>query len=119
VIDAARFDIHTEVDDDLASARVSGELDIASLPRLQDAVEELLAGSVSRLAIDLSEVTFVDSSGLRQLIVLASRAEQEGWALSLVPPSGASLAVFELTGAVRNLPFEPPVPDPASEDAAR
>jgi anti-anti-sigma factor len=116
VIDASRFDIHTEVDDGLAKLRLTGELDIASLPRLQAAVDDALAAGARRLQIDLSQLTFVDSSGLRHFILLASRAAEEGWSLSLVRPTGGSLAVFELTGADRNLPFEPAAADATAEE---
>jgi anti-anti-sigma factor len=116
VIDASRFDISTEVDDGLARLRLSGELDIASLQRLQGAVDDVLAAGAQRVQIDLSELTFVDSSGLRQFILIASRAAAEGWALSLIRPTGASLAVFELTGADRNLPFEPEASDATAEE---
>jgi anti-anti-sigma factor len=89
---------------------LSGELDIATSPRLEEAVGELLAQEVRELVIDLSPLTFVDSSGLRLLIVLSDRAGEEDWTLGLVRPSEPSLSVFQITGADQNLPFieEPP-----------
>jgi anti-anti-sigma factor len=118
VIDASRFDIHTEVGSDLVTVRVSGELDIASVPRMRHAIEEALGESAPGLVVDLSALTFIDSSGLRELILLNARAVNEGWTLSMVRPSGATLAVFELTGADRNLPFGPQTEAAAPKDAA-
>ena len=76
MIDPSRFDIQTEVNDGLATVLVSGELDIASLPRLQGAVDAALGERPGRLLIDLSGLTFIDSSGLRHFIQLAARAFQ-------------------------------------------
>lgn len=87
-----------------------GELDIATAPRLEEAVREVLADAPERLVIDLRKLSFLDSSGLRQFIVLAGRAEKEGWKLQLVRPGPPALAVFQITRAEENLPFvdEPP-----------
>ena len=87
-----------------------GELDIATAPRLQEAVDAALAARPELLVVDLRELSFLDSSGLRQFIVLAGRAEQEGFRLVLVRPAPPALAVFQITRAEENLPFvdEPP-----------
>ena len=51
--------------------------------------------------VDLRGLGFVDSSGLRLFIVLADRAREEGWALVLVPPGEAVLAVFQISAPRR------------------
>ena len=55
--------------------------------------------------IDLSRLTFIDSSALRLFIVLNERSAEEGWTLALVRPTGQVRSVFEITGAEDNLPF--------------
>src|SRR5579859_2308081 len=87
-----------------------GELDIATVPRLEGAVASVLARSPSELTIDLRDLSFLDPSGLRQFIVLADRAGEEGWRLALVRPAPPALSVFQITRAEENLPFvdEPP-----------
>ena len=108
------IDRSLEIDEDVAGpdARLTlrGELDIATVPRLQEAVAAALERSPSGLTIDLSTLTFLDSSGLRQFILLAERAEQEGWRLALVRPGPPALTIFQVTRAEENLPFvdEPP-----------
>jgi anti-sigma B factor antagonist len=89
---------------------LTGELDIATVPQLAEAVESALAGSPAELVLDLRPLSFVDSSGLREFILLADRAEQEGWRLALVRPGGPALAVFQITRADENLPFVEEVP---------
>lgn len=87
-----------------------GELDIATVPRLEAAVERALAGSPEALTIDLRRLSFLDSSGLREFILLADRAEAQGWRLALVRPGPQALSIFRITRAEENLPFvdEPP-----------
>lgn len=87
-----------------------GELDIATVPRLEDAIETALAGGARQLVVDLRSLGFLDSSGLRQFIVLADRAREESFRLVLVRPEKAVLQVFQITRAEEHLPFvdEPP-----------
>jgi anti-anti-sigma factor len=90
---------------DAGHLTITGELDIATAPQVDDAAGALLREGVSELRIDLRDITFIDSSGLRLLIALHNRATAEGWELSLIRPSGRSLSVFQITGADENLPF--------------
>jgi anti-sigma B factor antagonist len=98
-----------EIDDaregDSGRLTLSGELDIATVPRLEEAVTSMLAAQVKQLTIDLRPLSFLDSSGLRQFIVLRDRALAEGWTLSLVRPLGPALSIFQITRAEENLPF--------------
>jgi anti-sigma B factor antagonist len=51
-----------------AVVAVRGELDLYTAPRLWDALDSAIAGKPHELVIDLSNVTFVDSSGLSVLV---------------------------------------------------
>lgn len=106
------FEIHTELEADTGRLTVVGELDMATAQQLEQQVRTLLNRPLHKLIIDLSGLSFIDSSGLRLLIVLRDRASAEGWMLGLIRPSGAALSIFALTGADENLPFmeEPRVP---------
>jgi anti-anti-sigma factor len=112
VIHASPFEIDSHVKADSARLTLSGELDIATVPRLEEAVASVLAQGARRVVIDLSPLAFVDSSGLRMLIAFHDRAAAEGWSLALVRPAEPSLSVFQITGAEENLPFidDPPSP---------
>jgi anti-sigma B factor antagonist len=99
------LEIEEEVQGDAATLTLRGELDIATVPRLEEAVAAVLAGSLRQLTIDLRPLTFLDSSGLRQLIVLSDRAATEGWRLALVRPGQPVLSIFQITRAEENLPF--------------
>jgi anti-sigma B factor antagonist len=105
VIRASRFEIHSDLQDDSARLTLSGELDLATVPQVEEAVATVLARGARRLVVDLSAITFVDSSGLRLFIVLNDRAAAEGWTFALIRPSDRPLSVFQITGAEKNLPF--------------
>ena len=68
--------------------RVRGELDIATCAQLGSAVADVLATGVQSLVVDLSETTFLDSSGARQLVRTARHAADLGVPLEVVCPAG-------------------------------
>ncbi len=105
MIQASRFRVHSDPRPDGARLRLEGELDIATVPHVGEAVAEVLAEGARRIVIDLSGLRFIDSSGLRQLILLSDRSRSEGWELALVRPREPTMGVFRLTGAEENLPF--------------
>jgi anti-sigma B factor antagonist len=105
VIHASSFKIHSELDGGDARLTLAGELDMATVPRVEQAVGALLEQGAHRLVVDLSALTFVDSSGLRMFITLNDRSAQEGFRLGLIRPTDQSLVVFQITGAEQNLPF--------------
>jgi anti-sigma B factor antagonist len=84
---------------------VDGELDISTVPVLEQRIEAIDA-SPTALTLDLSGLTFMDSSGLRFLIELNGRAQREAWKLSLLPSRHESAnLVLRITGADAALPF--------------
>ena len=88
---------------------VLGALDLNTAPVLAHRVKEELDESLTALTLDLSDLTFMDSSGLRLLIELDQQADKGGWTLMLIPSTHDSpQAVLRMTGADRALPFEDP-----------
>ncbi len=70
-----------------STIKLAGELDSATSTQLLERIEQALAASSAReLVIDLEQVSFIDSSGIRAIIVLERRAKEDGIALALVPP---------------------------------
>jgi anti-anti-sigma factor len=91
---------HTiEPDRDRVIVRLRGELDLLAAPDVENAGAELVAVGFRRVTVDLREVTFMDSSGLRALMRLARSLEASGGELSLIRGSKAVDRLFELTAA--------------------
>jgi anti-sigma B factor antagonist len=105
MIKSATLEIESILQDERATLSIAGELDIATAPRLQDAVSAVLEQGALGIRLDLARLTFVDSSGLRLFILLSDHASREGWELSLTRPPSPARAVFQITGAEENLPF--------------
>lgn len=99
------FEIESVNEQDRALLKLSGELDIATVPRVEAAVDATLTAEVRTLTVDMSRLGFVDSSGLRLFIVLDQRAADEGWELRLIRPPEQVLKVFRVSGVEENLPF--------------
>ena len=82
-----------------------GELDIATAPQLEQAVSEATAGAVSELVLDLRELTFMDSTGLRALAQANVKAEQAGTELSIWRGPRQIERVLEISGLGPLLPL--------------
>lgn len=75
-----------------------GEIDALTAPRLGQRLLSLLEQGVKRLVIDLSETTFMDSTGLGVLVNALRRLGRCDGALVVVCPSQRILRAFEVTG---------------------
>lgn len=76
---------------------VSGRIDLRSAPELRDeAMAALVAGGGS-LRLDLSDVEFIDSSGLGVLIGIQRESHRLDGRLQLVAPTGSASQIFALT----------------------
>ena len=87
---------------------LSGELDVVTAPSLDAAVDRLLAGRVASLILDLRDVTFIDSSGLRTVLTAWDSCREGACELLLIPGDGACLRLFRITGVLDDLPLWEP-----------
>ena len=99
------LEIRDQVLEDRGRLELIGELDLATVTRLTDAVDAMVSRKVEHLTLDLRRLAFLDSSGLRELILLRDRAAGEGWDLALVRPPQPALSIFQITRAEEHLPF--------------
>jgi len=89
---------------------IRGELGIAAAPALREQLLILLASGANRIVVDLSRVTFCDSSGLAVLVGAARRASLLGGALRLAAAPPPVLIVLRLTGLDTHFETFPTVP---------
>jgi anti-sigma B factor antagonist len=75
--------------------KVAGELDVATASQLTEAVRD--ASSAGQVVLDLSELTFMDSCGIRAVIELA-RAQNGNGPVIILNPSQAVNRVFDIIG---------------------
>ena len=94
-----------EQDGEAVVIRPSGELDISTASVLEAALRETMSGDGSEVVVDLGGLTFIDSSGLRLLVVAAERSREAGIRLRLLRGSEPVERMLEVSGLHRSLPF--------------
>jgi len=87
---------------DATLVRVDGDLDMATSPELEEALEG--ADVRKRVVIDLSGCTFLDSSAVRALVAGARAAESAGGEVVLVTRDPGILRVLEIASVEMMLP---------------
>jgi anti-sigma B factor antagonist len=78
---------------------VSGEVDLAVAPRFATELATLLDSANGEALVDLSHVGFMDSSGVRELLIANRTADEAGSRLVLVAPSESCRHVLQVSGA--------------------
>jgi anti-anti-sigma factor len=96
--------------DGRAVVSAAGELDIASAPQFLRTVASLAQPETNAIAIDLSALTFIDSSGINALRNAVRSANARGVGAIVAAPSQRVLKVLELVRLGDILPLEDSLP---------
>jgi len=99
------FSYAVEPDGHRAVLRLRGEFDLVAVPDVEQVVAEL-AGVFEQLVVDLRDLTFMDSSGLRALIAADRSLQESGGQLVLIRGGKPIERLFELTQAGSLFTFE-------------
>jgi anti-sigma B factor antagonist len=83
--------------DDARLIRAVGELDMSSTPTLRHELEAARHQSVTAL-LDMSDVTFIDSTGLHLLLEASRSTGRADWSFFIVRPSTAVERLIEISG---------------------
>lgn len=93
-------------------ARLCGEIDLSNVDRLTAELDASVANHALGLVVDLSGVTYVDSTGVRLLFRLARRLRDRQQVLHLVVPEQARIRrILELSGLLAVVVVTPTLPD--------
>jgi anti-sigma B factor antagonist len=109
-----RFTIECAQTETACLLTVSGEIDITSSPKLIVAAREALRTGVRAMSVNLTGVTFMDSSGLAALINIQRSVERAGGRLVVVCPEGPVRKLFAVSGTETLLGVGPGVPRQAA-----
>ncbi len=82
-----------------------GELDLATATRVQDELTRIEASEVDSIIVDLSGLTFIDSTGIRLLHSAAARSRADSDRLALLRGGAAVQRALQLTALEDRLPF--------------
>lgn len=92
------MDIEQQRDGNVVVVRLSGRLDSSAAPGAEEQLTTAVAGDAPRVAIDMSQLTYVSSAGLRVLLVAAKKVQQQKGKLALGGLADNVREVFAATG---------------------
>jgi anti-anti-sigma factor len=96
-VSSSPFDITVEQRGSAVHLRLRGELDISTATRLEDDLQRIEAERPELIVLDLKELSFMDSTGLRLLITADARAREGGRELAIVQGNDMVQRVLRLT----------------------
>jgi anti-anti-sigma factor len=100
------FDVRVEARDREVWVVPVGELDLDTAVELQESLGLAVRSDAAAVVLDLRELAFLDSTGLR--VIIEACSAKGGPPVSLVPGPEPVQAVFNVTGLATELPFREP-----------
>jgi anti-sigma B factor antagonist len=97
------FNVQLQPQADAALVAVSGELDIATAPELEQALHQISPDQCKLVIVDLRELEFMDSTGLSTLVRAHQRLSEQGCELTLVKGPPQVQRLLDLTGVADRL----------------
>jgi anti-sigma B factor antagonist len=85
---------------------VSGELDLAAASSLEEELGQALESGSKVIVIDVTDLDFIDSTGLSVLVRAHQRAQETGLQLGLVNPGAQVERLLSLTGLAQRLTLD-------------
>lgn len=94
------FEIAERLDDETPVLSIRGEIDVSTAPELRDRLLDVAQNGHGTVVVDLSAVTFLDSTALGVLVSGLKRFRSAGGDLRLVVTGRSVAKVLEITGLV-------------------
>jgi len=82
-----------------------GELDLGGIEPFMAAAQQLCDLGAREILVDITEVQFIDSSGLRAILAAKAECEERHCRFSMTHGTGQAERLFELTRLIERLPF--------------
>jgi anti-anti-sigma factor len=98
------LELEREGDSGVCVLRLDGELDVARIPAVRDALKPAIEEECDKLVLDLSDVTYADSSALGLLVWLSDRIGRHEGKIVLVGANADVSRVLELSGLLSLAP---------------
>lgn len=95
--------ITTQHQGDVASLAVSGEVDVSNAAELRSEIERVAAEGPASIELDLSDVAYIDSTGIGVLVGAAHAAAEAGRTFAVVRPQANVKRILGLLGVEKDL----------------
>jgi anti-anti-sigma factor len=106
--------VEVDARDGVPIMRIRGEMDLSNVDSIGATIREAVGSAAPGLIVDLSQLEYLDSSGVRLLFQVADALEERGRVMRAVVPSTAAIRrVLELADLAQRVPVD------ETEDAAR
>ena len=106
--DTGLFSCEVIPDREGATVAPRGELDMATIGAVEHELRHLRRSGFEKLVLDLSGLTFMDSTGLHLVTRWTQEASQDGFVFEIEPGPRVVQRVFELAEMTHGLPFRQP-----------
>lgn len=77
---------------------VTGEIDLATVPELESAIDLALDSNTHPLVVDLRGSSFMDSTGLKALVVANRKFDEQGRSFAVAVSGGPVSRLIDLSG---------------------
>jgi len=98
-----QLDISIRREGDRVVVAMDGELDMASAPRLEEAVQSSELELDTTVVLDLQQLQFIDSTGLRAILSLRERCDERGQQFAVTRGSPQVQRLLDITGVSEHL----------------
>jgi anti-anti-sigma factor len=110
------FQISVSAEPACTMVTVAGECDLHTGRQLRDVLTSEISRGARRMILDLSGLSFMDSTGMQVLLSVRTVLSVRGGTLSLVAPQPVVARILELTGADQYLPVYGSLDDARAAD---
>ncbi len=90
---------------DVHTIMLAGEIDVANAAHVERELLRVEASDARLIVLDLSELSFIDSTGIRMLLIADARSRSDSCRLTLRRPPRQVLRVLQIAGVDERLPF--------------
>ena len=105
IVELGRLSMRSARDGETHTIGLSGEVDIASAARVENELLRVEATDARAILLDLSGLSFIDSTAIRMLVMAAARSRADSDRLRLRRPPASVLRVLRVAGVEERLPF--------------
>jgi len=100
-MDPGELELKVVADNGSGTVHLVGELDLSTAPRLRQTLVDLFQGGTHSLVLDLSELGFVDSTGLSEFVGALKHCRNRGGDVVLRSPTPSTARVLAICGLDR------------------
>jgi anti-sigma B factor antagonist len=99
-----------QVEPDITVMAIGGRLNLGNtLMSIEDAIKKLIGGGLRKLALDLSGLSYIDSSGIGMIVMVAGEMSQAGGRMRVAGAQGVVARAFELVRLGVVVPLDPDI----------